>query len=147
MMRTETQKKMDGVAGLENVEYKLDEETGKIVESGIVNKSFEGEVLENNMEAYKQQVEGFEKQLEDAKAKLKLCEEVEETKEVKKFIETQKNVGLFLQKKGLVDVVKKREEELQYHRDNLVDQERLIGEWKEWKEKHPVEEEPAPGVI
>ena len=142
-MRTEAQKKMDKIAGLENIEYKLDVTTGKIVEKGTINKAFDGEALEKSMAGYKQQIEGLEQQLEDAREKLKACEAVEETEDVKKFVETQKQAGLFQQKKSMQEVVQKREEEIQFHRDNYKEQTRLVNEWRDWKKKFrkPAKEE------
>lgn len=135
-MRTEMQKKMDELAGLENVEFKLDAKTGKIVETGVINKGFDGEALEKSLPAYKQQVGDLEKQLEETQAKLNLCSAVEETEELKKFVELQKNSALLQQKKGLLEVVERKKEELQFHKDNLSDQYKMLKEWHNWKKDH-----------
>lgn len=153
-MRTEMQKKMDKVAGISDVEYKLSVKTGKIVETGTICKSFDGEALEKSLPGYKNQIAGIEKQLNEAKAKMKLCEGIEETEDLKNFIDMQRQAGLLQQKKGLVDVVKKREDELQFHRDNYKDQTRLLNEWRDWKKKFrkpakekPAEEKPSSPVV
>lgn len=135
MVRTELQKKMDETAGLLDIEYKIDMLTGKISETGKINRKFEGETLEKTMIPYKQQIEDIEQQLDGMQKKLKEIAEIKETDELKNFMKLQQDAAKLAQKKSLEETVAKKTEELQFHRDSYKDQTRLVNDWRNWKKR------------
>jgi len=134
-MRSELQKKVDKTSGVMDLEYNLNKITGKIVETGKLEREIDPAKIEAGLTEYKQHLLDLETQVKQAEEKLKEIEAIEEDEEIKKFNELQQKIQKLAQRKGLQDLVQKKTEELEFHQDTYKEQTRLVNEWREWKKK------------
>lgn len=134
-MRTEVQKKMDKKGGLENIEFHFDNETGEVVETGIVSKRINCEILENSLASYREEVNKASLEIEEIQNQLEKLKDFEEDEEVLNFIMLLNKANKLNQKKNLEGQLKARLDEIEFNKDNLQDQQRFVEQYREWKKK------------
>ena len=141
-MRTETQKKIDQKSGLEDVEFHFDNETGEVVQTGKVLKRFNMEELEKSLPEYRVQVEKWESEIKETKAKLEELKGIENDEEIQNFLMVQAKVAKLSQKKNLEGQLLAREEEIQFHKDSVKDQNRFVEQFVKWRKefRKPIKE-------
>lgn len=136
-MRTDTQKKFDKKRGLKDVIYKFNPQTGKIDESAKLIREYDPLEIEKGIIAYREQVKEIQEQVKRAEEALEGLKDIENDPEVQKFSEMITKVNKLKQKEQNEKTLATKKDELQYHLDNIADQEALVEEYKQWS-KHNV---------
>ena len=132
-MKTEKQKERDKKGGIINFDHEFDQKTGKVLGKGLIRQEIDPEAMIASLEPmkakineYQEHIDMLNKQLESAPVN---CEV-----EIKNFLGIQKKSALWLKAEASRDQLKSRIEEMNLLVDDLSEHQKLIAEYKKWKE-------------
>lgn len=133
-MKTKIQKERDKKNGILNFEHSFDKKTGKILGRGLIRQEISPEAIMNTIEPLKQKLNELkdriilmEKQIDKTPI---VC-----TEKLKEFLELQKLAGDWMRAESARVQLKQIQEEYDLLTDDLLEQEMLVADYKNWKKK------------